>query len=295
MLMSEIQLIPTTVDETPRADPQYKNAPIAVMDSGVGGLSVLKELQRQLPHDNFVFYADQAHVPYGQKTLKQVRDYVDHITRFFLNGDFFDFHSAKLIVIACNTASAAALHSIREAFPYIQFVGMEPAIKPAAQHTHSGHIGVIATAATFQGELYASLLDRYATDVEVHKRACPEFVTLVERGAPYNDQDHRVVSEALKPLVAEGIDQLVLGCTHFPFLKTVIRRELEELGVTVELIDPSPAVARQTLRVLQNADAMTTREDNGATIYYASDNIPHFTQQVQALMGIMSPDVRGVL
>ena len=295
MLMSEIQLTPTTVDETPRTGPQYKDAPIAVMDSGVGGLSVLKELQRQLPHDNFVFYADQVHVPYGQKTLKQVRDYVEHITRFFLNGDFFDFHSAKLIVIACNTASAAALHSIREAFPYIQFVGMEPAIKPAAQHTQSGHIGVIATAATFQGELYASLLDRYATDVEVHKRACPEFVTLVERGEPYDEVDRRMVREALKPLVDEGIDQLVLGCTHFPFLKTVIRRELEELGVTVELIDPSPAVARQTLRVLQNADAMTTREDNGATIYYASGNIPHFTQQVQALMGVRSPDVRGVL
>lgn len=291
--MSETSLFVTSTDAR-RTAPEYKNASIAVLDSGVGGLSILKELHQQLPHDNFVFYADQAHVPYGQKTLAQVQQYVEDITRFFLSGKFFNLPSVKLIVIACNTASAAALHAVRKTFPYIQFVGMEPAIKPASQHTQTGHIGVIATAATFQGELYASLLDRYAQDVMVHKRACPEFVTLVERGEPYDEDDHLDVREALRPLVAANIDQLVLGCTHFPFLKSVIAKELDVLGGRVELIDPSPAVARQAMRVLQQADAMTTRGGNGSTLYFTSGDTSHFTQQIQSLTEITSPDVQGV-
>jgi glutamate racemase len=291
--MNETSLFVTSTD-VPRTAPEYKNSPIGVLDSGVGGLSILKELHQQLSHDNFVFYADQAHVPYGQKSLTQVQQYVEDITRFFLGGKFFDMPSVKLIVIACNTASAAALHAVRKTFPHIQFIGMEPAIKPAAQHTKTGHVGVIATAATFQGELYASLLDRYAQDVTVHKRACPEFVTLVERGEPYNEQDHLVVREALRPLVEADIDQLVLGCTHFPFLKSVLTEELNILGATVELIDPSPAVARQAVRVLQQADAMTTRGVNGSTIYFTSGDIQHFNQQIQSLTEISSPDVRGV-
>lgn len=291
--MSDSYLFVTSKDQ-PRTAPKFKNTAIGVLDSGVGGLSILKELHQQLPHDNFVFYADQAHVPYGQKTLTQVQGYVEDITQFFLNGHFFEFPSVKLIVIACNTASAASLHAVREAFPYIKFVGMEPAIKPAAQHTKTGHIGVIATAATFQGELYASLLDRYAQNVRVHKRACPEFVTLVERGEPYDEQDHRIVREALQPLVEANIDQLVLGCTHFPFLKSIIAQELDELGASVALIDPSPAVARQAVRVLQQAEAMTTRHVDGSTIYFTSGDPQHFTQQLQSLMGIASPDVRGV-
>lgn len=291
--MSDSSLFITSMD-MPRTAPEYKNAPIAVIDSGVGGLSILKELHQQLPHDNFVFYADQAHVPYGQKTLTQVQQYVEKITQFFLNGCFFDLSSVKLIVIACNTASAAALHAVRKRFPMIRFVGMEPAIKPAVQQSQTGHIGVIATAATFQGELYASLLDRYAKNVTVHKRACPEFVTLVERGEPYDEEDHRMVREALRSLVEANIDQLVLGCTHFPFLKPVFRQALDGLGSRVELIDPSPAVARQAARVLQQADAMTTRHSKGSTIYFTSGDTQHFTQQLQALMGIDSPDVRGV-
>ncbi len=252
------------------------------MDSGVGGLSILRELHQQLPGEDYLFIADQFHVPYGEKSLHQVRDYVEGITLFLLQ------EGVKLIVIACNTASAAALHSIRAAYPQIKFVGMEPAIKPAAQHTTTGKIGVIATAATFQGELYASLLDRFAKNLDVHTRACPEFVELVERGGPYTDDDVQIVRSALQTLLEADIDQLVLGCTHFPFLIPLIQQSLNGRAVTI--IDPSAAVARQTGRVLRAADALNTSSVPGSTIYASTgDNL---RSHVINLMNAPNADVR---
>lgn len=257
--------------------------PIGVFDSGIGGLSVLREIQRLLPHEDVVYYADQANVPYGEKTLMQVRHLVEQVVRYLL-----DQHKVKVVVVACNTASAAALHYLRQTFPDMAFVGMEPAIKPAAQHTQTGHIGVLATRATFQGELFASLLDRFAKDSEVHPLACPDFVMLAERGGPYTQDDQRLVREQLEPLLAAGIDQLVLGCTHFPFLTSLIQ---EAVGPAVTIVDPSEAVARQVRRVLQTAHQLNPPSVNGQTLYLSSGDRLRFTQQVQTLLAIEQPTI----
>ena len=198
--------------------------PIGVFDSGVGGLSVVREIMALLPAQPIIYLADQAHAPYGQRPLTEIRALSEGIARFLLA------EGAGVIVIACNTASAAALHGLREQFPTVPFVGMEPAVKPAVEHTRSGHVGVIATAATFQGELFASLLDRYAGRVAIHTQICPELVPLVEAGELDSPRARGAVTQYLAPLLAAGIDQLVLGCTHYPFLRPLIE-EIAGAGV----------------------------------------------------------------
>jgi glutamate racemase len=215
--------------------------PVGVFDSGVGGLSVAREIMALLPAQPIIYLADQAHAPYGQRPLAEIRTLSEGIARFLLA------EGAGVIVIACNTASAAALHGLREQFASVPFVGMEPAVKPAVEHTHSCHVGVIATAATFQGELFASLLDRYAGRVAIHTQICPELVPLVEAGELDSPDARSAVQRYLAPLLVAGIDQLVLGCTHYPFLRPLIE---EIAGVGVSVIDPAPAVARQAGRVL---------------------------------------------
>jgi len=214
---------------------------IGLFDSGVGGLSVAREIMRQLPAHPLIYLADQGHAPYGQRPLAEIRDFAGGITRFLLS------QGAQVIVVACNTASAAALHWLRHEFPDVPFVGMEPAVKPAVERTRTHHVGVIATAATFQGELFASLLERYASDVIVHTQICPELVPLVEAGELDTPRTRAAVRTYLAPLSAAGIDELVLGCTHYPFLRPLIEAAL---GPAVDVIDPAPAVARQTARLL---------------------------------------------
>ena len=216
-------------------------APIGIFDSGVGGLSVTREIMALLPTHPIIYLADQAHAPYGQRPMTEIRLLSEGIVRFLLA------EGAQVVVIACNTASAAALHWLREQFPAVPFVGMEPAVKPAVERTRSGHVGVIATAATFQGELFASLLDRYAGRVAIHTQICPELVPLVEAGELDSPRARQAVGAYLAPLQAAEIDQLVLGCTHYPFLRPLIE---DVVGPGVQIIDPAPAVARQTGRVL---------------------------------------------
>jgi glutamate racemase len=260
--------------------------PIGVFDSGVGGLSILREMREQLPAENVIYVADQAHVPYGPRAIEQVREFSFGVVRFLIT------QGAKTIVVACNTASAAALHPLRERFPDVAFVGMEPAVKPAARATRTGVIGVIATEATFQGELYASVVGRFAQGVRVETQACPEFVRLAEAGETDTPDARATVHRCLAPLLAAGIDQLVLGCTHFPFLKAAIQAEI---GPGVTLVDPSPAVARQVRRVLAERDALHTG-DSGAVIYYTSGDVAAFRRTLRALLGAAiaeSADVRA--
>jgi glutamate racemase len=213
-----------------------------MLDSGVGGLSVLREVRRLLPGESIVYVADEGHLPYGPRERDEIRGFVTGIVRFLLQQD------CKLIVIPCNAASAAALHYIRGVFPELPVVGMEPAIKPAAEHTRTGVIGVITTKATYQGELFASVMDRFAQGVRVETQVCPDLVLLVEAGAPDTPEARATIANYLKPLQDAGIDQLVLGCTHFPFLVDQIQAEL---GPGVAIVDPAPAVARQVGRVLE--------------------------------------------
>lgn len=214
---------------------------VGIFDSGVGGLSVWREIVRQMPEERTLYLADQAHVPYGSRSLSEVRAFSEGITRYLLA------RGAQVIILACNTASAAALHHLRRVFLGVPFVGMEPAVKPATASTRTGAVGVIATEATFQGDLFASLLERYAGDVRVIPQVCSGLVAAVEAGALDSDETDELLRGCLAPLLAEDIDQLVLGCTHYPFLAPAIRRIV---GPRVSIIDPAPAVARQTARVL---------------------------------------------
>jgi glutamate racemase len=223
--------------------------PIGIFDSGLGGLSVLKEVRRQLPDESIIYFADQGHLPYGPRTLSEVRHFSEAITRFLLS------ENVKVVVIACNTASAAALAYLRQTFPNASFVGMEPAVKPAAQRSQRRVIGVIATAATFQGELFASVVDRFAQGVTVLTQACPELVTQVEAGELDTLRTRELAQAYLDPLIRCGIDSLVLGCTHFSFLTSVIARIV---GPEVEIVDPAPAVARQVGRVISRRRSSTT-------------------------------------
>ena len=255
-----------------RSDPR----PLGVLDSGVGGLSILRELRAQLPAENVIYLADQAHVPYGTRPIEQVRAFTEGIVRFLLAQD------AKLIVVACNTASAAALRTLRADFPHVPFVGMEPAVKPAAQATQTGVIGVLATEATFQGELYASVVGRFAQNVRVETQACPEFVTLVEAGQTHGEAAREAVRRRLAPLLSAGVDQLVLGCTHFPFLADVLRAEA---GAGVTLVDPSAAVARQVGRVLRAREAANMTSAPGWLRCYTTGAPQAFRRALRTLLG----------
>jgi glutamate racemase len=189
-----------------------------------------------------IFLADQAHVPYGPRSLEQVRLFSEGITRYLLG------RGCKLVVVACNAASAAALQLLRLKFPDTPFVGMEPAVKPAAEYTRSGVVGVLATPATFQGALYASVVERFAQGVKLLPHTCPGLVAQIEAGQLDTPQTRLILEEALKPMLAQGIDTVVLGCTHYPFVIPLIQ---EITGPGVRVIDPAPAVARQVGRLLK--------------------------------------------
>jgi glutamate racemase len=198
-------------------------------------------MRQLMPDEPLIYLADQAHVPYGPRPLEEVRRFSEAITRYLLD------QGARLIVVACNTASAAALKYLRQVFPETPFVGMEPAVKPAAEHTRSGVVGVLATPATFQGELYASVVERFAQGVKLLQHTCPGLVAQIEAGALDSSETRRILEEALQPMLAQGIDTVVLGCTHYPFVIPLIQ---EITGPAVRVIDPAPAVARQVQRLL---------------------------------------------
>ncbi|NQU29458.1 MAG: glutamate racemase [Anaerolineae bacterium] len=236
-------------------------APLGIFDSGVGGLSVLRAIREQMPRENLLYFADQGHVPYGSRSLEEVRHFSEAITHFLLG------QGAKLIVVACNTASAAALHYLRKTFPDIPFVGMEPAIKPAAEHTNSGVVGVLATPATFQGKLYASVVERFAKDVDVLQDTCQGLVEEIERGALEADSTRKILVAALRPMLDKGLDTVVLGCTHYPFVIPLIE---EIVGENVRVIDPAPAVARQVERRLEALNLGQSEDIQGEVQIFTS-------------------------
>ncbi|HZD57076.1 MAG TPA: glutamate racemase [Anaerolineales bacterium] len=220
-------------------------APIGLFDSGVGGISVLRAIRRNQPHEELLYLADQAHVPYGSRPVEEVRSFSEQITRYLLA------QGAKMIVVACNTASAAALHYLRQEFPEVPFVGMEPAVKPAAERTQTGVVGVLATPATFQGALYASVIERFANGVTVLQHTCPGLVGQIEAGHLEDFETRAVLEEALHPMLSQGIDTVVLGCTHYPFVIPIIQ---DIVGPKVRVIDPAPAIAQQVGRLLDRAE-----------------------------------------
>jgi glutamate racemase len=255
-------------------------AKIGVLDSGVGGLSVLREIHQLLPDHPTLYFADQGHLPYGPRDAAEISGFVEAIARFLIS------HGAAVIVIACNAASAAGLHDLRAQYPQIPIVGMEPAVKPAAEATKSGVIGVLTTRATANGSLYKRVLAQYAQDVRVITQVTPELVRIVEDGSQNTAEGRATIKRYVQPLLDAGADQIALACTHFPFLSQAIQ---ELTGPEIHLIDPGPAIARQTARVWP-ADLTVTRSANN---YFTSGSPEHFRQMLRTLVGIDAP-VTGI-
>jgi glutamate racemase len=270
-----------TADSTFAASPF---APVGIFDSGVGGLSVLREIVRQLPQEDILYIADQSHVPYGRRPLEEVRDYAVGITEYLLSKQ------AKIIVLACNTASAAALKTLRQTYPDVPFVGMEPAVKPAAETTKSGAVGVLATPATFQGELYASVIERFAQSVTIYQHTCPGLVQQIEQGDFDSPLSRKILEEALLPMLAANIDTVVLGCTHYPFVIPLIQAIV---GDRVRVIDPAPAVARQTHRLLEQRNLLKASVSTGQ-LEFATSGEPASLKTFLELIGFPAAVVKRV-
>jgi glutamate racemase len=251
-------------------------SPIGIFDSGVGGLSVLRAIRAQMPEEGVIYFGDQGHIPYGPRPMEQIRNFSEAITRFLLE------HKAKVIVVACNTASAAALKYLREKFPEIPFVGMEPAVKPAAEHTHTGKVGVIATPATFQGALYASVVERFANGVELLQDTCPGLVQEIEQGNLEGKETRNILESALKPMLSRNIDTVVLGCTHYPFVIPLIQ---QIVGDNVRVIDPAPSVAKQARRVLEAMGLKNQSDERGEIRFYTSGDPEEFRSLLPVLLG----------
>ena len=212
---------------------------IGVFDSGVGGLSVLHHIRAALPAAKLIYVADSGHVPYGDKSPAYIEARALALTRFLIG------QGAEAIVIACNTATAAAAHALRIKYNKLPIIGMEPAVKPAATATRSGVVGVLATVGTLESARFAALLDKHAGDVKIVTQSCPGLVEVVERGDLHSPEARRLVERYTAPLLAAGADTLILGCTHYPFLAPLIR---EVVGEKITLVDTGAAVARELKR-----------------------------------------------
>lgn len=249
------------------------NAPIGVFDSGVGGLSVLGEIRALLPNESLLYVADSGHVPYGEKSPEFIRERCRLLAEFLLS------QGAKALVLACNTATVAGVAELRELYPQLPIIGMEPAVKPAAAATQSGVVGVLATTGTLKSAKFAALLDRFASDVRVITQPCPGLVERIEAG----ELDGRVTRELLQgfvaPLLAEGCDTLILGCTHYPFLKPLLRSLVPD---TVSLIDTGAAVARQLQRLLRERELLAAGAAQPTRFWSSAD--PQAMQRVLPLL-----------
>lgn len=251
--------------------------PIGIYDSGVGGLSVLREVRRLLPAEDLIYVGDQAHVPYGLRDMQEIQQLTKGVTRFLLDQD------CKLIVIACNTASAAGLNLMREKYPQVPFVGMEPAVKPAAEQTHSGKVGVLATPTTFSGQLYASVVERFAHDVQLFTSTSPGLVAQIEKGNLDTPKTRKILEQALLPMLQKGVDTLVMGCTHYPFVIPAIERIT---AGKARVIDPAPAVARQVQRVLGQQNLLNAAAQPGKARFFTSGDPRHFSGLIRQLIGM---------
>ncbi|MBD9485160.1 glutamate racemase [Pseudomonas sp. PDM14] len=257
-------------------------APIGVFDSGVGGLSVLHEIRARLPDESLLYVADSGHVPYGEKSPEFIRERSQRITEFLLG------QGAKALVLACNTATAAAVADLRERYPDLPIVGMEPAVKPAAAATRSGVVGVLATTGTLKSAKFAALLDRFASDVRVVTQPCPGLVEQIEAGELDTPRTRELLQGWVAPLLAEGCDTLILGCTHYPFIKPLLRELVPE---QVRLVDTGPAVARQLQNLLDQRELRAESGSAVATRLWSSGDV----QQLQRVLPVLWSEMVEVL
>lgn len=236
---------------------------IGIFDSGTGGLSVFKEIRKLLPEERYIYFSDNAHCPYGEKSREYILERSREITRFLLDK------GCDIIVVACNTATAAAIAVLREEFP-VRFIGMEPAVKPAVKSTRTGVVGVLATAGTLKADKYLNTREKFSEGVKITEHVGQGFVELVEKGCLTGREAEDVVRASLKPLLDEEADRIVLGCTHYPFLWDTIAKIASELYPEreIEIIDPAPAVARHLLETMKTEGLI--RKDGFSIILHSS-------------------------
>src|SRR5579883_83279 len=279
--------------EQPAASTQA-DAPIGVFDSGAGGLTILSALLKELPHERFIYLGDTAHCPYGVRSDEEITELTSAACRFLIA------QGVKLIVIACNTASQAALSTLRATFPDLTFVGVVPAVKPAARLTRKGRIGIAATNQAAKATYLRQLIDEFAGGIAAFAVGCPDLVTLVEHGRFDGPEVEETVRRSLQPVLAEDIDVLVLGCTHFPALQTVIERVA---GPKVQVIDSGKAIARRTRSVLQTEGMLapaTLRDQGGGELeVWCSGDPEAFSPVATHILGLpvharqVEPAIKG--
>jgi glutamate racemase len=268
-------------------------APVGVFDSGVGGLTILKELLRELPDERFIYFGDTGNCPYGVRPVEEIQELSRKAVRFLID------RGAKIIVVACNTASVSALANLRETFD-CPFVGVVPAIKPAAALTRTGRVGIAATEASARGDYLRRLIADHANGVEVFAVGCPRLVLLAEEGILDGPEAETAIREYIEPILEAGIDTLVLGCTHFPAMHGAFARVV---GSEITMIDSGAAVARQTRRVLTERGwlvgggasvgaASQPRALTAADSFWCSGDTSRFARVVEAIFG-MPVDVHG--
>lgn len=249
--------------------------PVGVFDSGVGGLSVLRAIRRLLPCEALAYVADSGHAPYGDKPRAYIENRSLELTRFLCS------QGAKAVVVACNTATAAAAESLRARFD-VPIVGMEPAVKPATEVTRTGVVGVMATVGTLSSARFAALLQRAAAGVRVTVQACPGLVERIEAGDLAGPETRRLVETYTAPLVSAGADVIVLGSTHYPFLRPLIR---EVVGPGVALIDTGDAVARRLQTVLADRRALAADPSRGSEDFWTTGEVSRAGRVMSLLWG----------
>lgn len=249
--------------------------PIGLFDSGIGGLTAAYAIIRELPHEQILYFGDNAHLPYGPQPAEIIRIYSAKATQFLLD------QGCKAIVIACNTATAAALNYLRQQWPDVLFIGMEPAVKPGALATRTGKVGVLATAGTFKSQRYASLMHRFAKDVKLLENPCAGLVERIEAGQLNGPETEAFLRGILEPMLAAGADTFVLGCTHYPFVQPLIKKVV---GPEATVINPAPAIARQLRRVLEERQLLSP-ELPGPHRFYVSGEKGNFESLASGLLG----------
>ena len=268
-----------TFDQERATSQSPAEASIGVFDSGAGGLTILADLRRELPNEHYIYFGDTANVPYGTRSDAE-------ITELTLKGCKFLIDSGvKLIVVGCNTASQAALNTLRATFP-IPFIGVVPAVKPAARATRKGRVGVAATNQAAKAAYLRQLIDEFAGGIQVYAVGCPELVTLVEQGEFDGPVVEETVRQALQPLLAHDVDVIVLGCTHFPALRPVIERITRH---KVQIIDSGAAIAHRTRSILDAESHMRHKASDCATTgelrIYCSGDPDSFSHVASTLLG----------
>ncbi|OON98900.1 MAG: glutamate racemase [Epulopiscium sp. Nele67-Bin004] len=251
------------------------NRPIGIFDSGVGGLTVVKEVMKQLPNESIVYFGDTARVPYGNKSKSTVTKFSAQIIRFLLKKD------VKAIIIACNTVNSNCIEELRQEFPDVIIEGVvEPGVKMALEATKNNRVGVIGTEATISSRRYPELLLQNNSQVNVYDKACPLFVPLVEDGWINTEVTYLVISEYLATLVSKKIDTLILGCTHYPILQHEIS---QVLGDNITLINPANQAATEVLQSLQANNLQST--DTPKYAFYVSDHAQKMKQMAEMFLG----------